>query len=192
MGNQQEHQSLRQRYHHVTEPHIELNDSEAIYLPNGVVSGSVTHLKPADAFVVLTGVVRFNRHRKKKHFETSEIVFFSRKSPLASPLASKRSFDIRLDEHLPPSFNSSTTYPNISYSISLVYRKSTARTHASIPIRVCPSLRIDQPCFSHPYSLVHSKIRSIVPSFKRRSTDLHSPVATSWRSFMSCRILGKS
>jgi hypothetical protein len=143
MGNQQQQQRS------VTHHYIDLDRPEAIYLPNDIVSGSVSNLKNRKSFILLTGIIHFKK-TKKKHLENCEITFFSTKFPLISSSTTKQNFQLHLNEHLPPSFNNLNILPNISYSINLVYEKSKSRIYSSIPIRVCPLVQIDQPLLLTP------------------------------------------
>jgi hypothetical protein len=143
MGNKQQRSAM-------TPGHIELDRSEAIYSPNEIVSGSVLHLKHRKAFVLLTGIIYFEKH-KKKGVENCEIIFFSTKFDLIPSLTTKQNFQLHLNEHLPPSFNNLNISPNISYSINLVYRSSKDRIHFSIPIRICPIIQIDHSSLLTPY-----------------------------------------
>jgi hypothetical protein len=140
MGNKQ-HSDL---------PHqgIELDHPGAIYLPNDTISGSILHLKDTEAYILLIGTVYFTK-RKKKNVEICKIIFFSLKYDIIISPA-KQNFQFHLPERLPPTFNNSCTYPHISYSINLVYKKSNDRIHFSTPIQICPFIKIDQPSLLTP------------------------------------------
>jgi hypothetical protein len=72
---------------------------------------------------MLTGIIHFKK-RKKTHLEKCRIIFFSTESNLLSKANKQENFQLQLDGHLPPSFNDVDTYPNICYSVNLVYKKS--------------------------------------------------------------------
>jgi hypothetical protein len=137
MGNTQKKPSDASRLY------IELDHPGVIYLPNDIISGNVLHVKDIQAYVQLIGVICFNK-RKKKRLETRKILFFSTKFDLISS-PTKQNFQLRLNEYLPPSFNNASIYPHISYSINLIYKKSDDQIQSSIPIHVCPFIKIDQP-----------------------------------------------
>jgi hypothetical protein len=142
MGNQQQQPSVTHHY-------IDLDRPEAIHLPNDIISGRVSNLKNGKSFILLTGIIHFKKP-KKKHLENCKITFFSTKFPLISSCTTKQNFQLRLSEHLPPSFNNLNILPNISYSINLVSEQSKSRIYSSIPICVCPLVQIDQPLLLTP------------------------------------------
>ncbi|CAF0876999.1 unnamed protein product [Adineta ricciae] len=128
---------------------LELNRKDAIYVPNETLTGTVSYLKHAEAFVVLTGVIYFKK-RKKAGLEKCEVTFFTVEYPLKPNHSKSQQFQLQLDDRLPPSFNEPETYPSISYTVRLVYKKAKEQIHSSIPIRVCPHVQIDRPLLLTP------------------------------------------
>jgi len=143
MGN------LQQQCLGVNNNRIEVDRPQAVYLPNEIVSGTISHLKHPNACVLLTGIIYFKK-RKRNGLEKSQIRFFSTESNLVLSSNKKQNFQLQLDNHLPPSFNDIDTYPNISYSINLIDKKSKDHIYTSIPIRVCPRIQIDRPLLLTP------------------------------------------
>jgi hypothetical protein len=143
MGN------LQQQCRGIATNHLELDRPQAIYLPNETVSGTVSYLKHINACVLLTGIINFKK-RKRNRLEKYQIKFFSTEFDLSASSNTKQNFQLSLDNHLPPSFNDINTYPNISYSINLIYKKRQDHIQASIPIRVCPRTTIDRPLLLTP------------------------------------------
>jgi hypothetical protein len=143
MGN------LQQQCRGVVHNRIELDRPHAIYSPNEIVSGTVSYLKHLNTCIVLTGMLYFKK-RKRNGLEKCQIRFCSIEFNLSSSSRIKQNFQIQLDDHLPPSFNDIDTYPNISYSINLIYNKSKDHIQTSIPIRVCPRIPIDRPLLLTP------------------------------------------
>lgn len=143
MGN------LQQQCRGAITDRLELDHPQAVYLPNEIISGNVSHLKNINASVLLTGIIHFKK-RKRNHLEKCQIRFFSTEFNLFISTNKKQRFQLKLDEHLPPSFNDINTYPNITYSINLIYNKSKDSIQASIPIRVCPRVQIDRPLLLTP------------------------------------------
>jgi len=143
MGN------LQQQCRGITNNRLELDRRDPIYLPNEIVSGTVTYIKQTNASVILTGIIHFKK-RKKTGLEKCRIIFFSTELNLLSKANKQENFQLQLDEHLPPSFNDVDTYPNICYSVNLVYKKSNDQIVSSIPIRVCPRVQIDRPLLLTP------------------------------------------
>ena len=141
MGNTQ--------HRNISHPLIELDRSEGIYSPNDVISGEVLHTKRRKGYLLLNGIVYFEKH-KKKQIEMCQIQFFSIKFDLASSSHTKQKFEFRLKDSLPPSFNNPTTFPNIFYSIDLVCKRTKDRIIFSVPIHLCPFIQIDQPLLLKP------------------------------------------
>ncbi|UJR14884.1 hypothetical protein I4U23_001868 [Adineta vaga] len=140
MGNIQQHHRHQ----------IELQHPDAIYLPNDIVCGTITNVIKDDLLIILIGTVRFKKH-KKKQIEYREIIFFSSTFPLNASSSSTQTFQLPLNEHLPPSFNQSNIFPQISYSLNLIYQTSKDRIYSSLPLRICPRLQIDQPSLLTPF-----------------------------------------
>lgn len=126
---------------------IELDRHQSIYLPNETISGHVSYLNATNASLVLNGIISF-RKRKRNGLEKVQITFFTVEHPLTSH--SKQTFQLKLDEHLPPTFNDMNAYPNVTYTISLLSGKSKRQTLVSIPISVCPRTTIDRPLLLTP------------------------------------------
>jgi len=143
MGN------LQQQCRGVPDNRLELDHPQAIYLPNDIISGTVSYLKHTNACVQLTGIIYFKKH-KRNGLEKCQIKFCSIEFNLSSSSHKKQSFQLHLDDHLPPSFNDINTYPNITYSINLIYKKTKDQIHTSIPIRICPRTHIDRPLLLTP------------------------------------------
>ncbi|CAF1125153.1 unnamed protein product [Adineta steineri] len=101
------------------------------------------------SFILLTGIIRFEKH-KQKQIENCKIIFFSSKFSLISSCTTKQNFRFHLNEHLPPSFNNLNIFPNISYSINLVYKKSKEKIYSSVPIYIYPYIQINQPSLLTP------------------------------------------
>lgn len=129
--------------------HLELDRPQATYVPNEIVSGNVLYIKQINACVLLTGMISFKK-RKRNGLERCQKRFFSTEVNLYLSTNKKQNFQLKLDEHLPPSFNDKDTYPNISYTINLIYKKAKDHIQASIPIRVCPRMQIDRPLLLTP------------------------------------------
>ena len=71
MGN------LQQQCRGMTKNLLELDRHEAVYLPNDIISGTVfLYNEKLHASVLLTGIIYFNR-RKRKQCEKYQIKFFS-------------------------------------------------------------------------------------------------------------------
>lgn len=175
MGNKQEHSSEKHHHHHhislrhhhddddtehhhddlehhhngLIHHHLELDRSEHNYLPNEIVSGHVLHTKRRRGYVSLTGTINFEKH-KRSGTQNCQIVFYSARFDLIPSITKRQIFQFQLNEHLPPSFNNLDIIPNISYSVNLIYRKSSDEIYFSIPIRVCPIVKIDQPILLSP------------------------------------------
>ena len=143
MGN------LQQHCRGVADNLIELDSPDQIYLPNETISGKVSHLKHKDASVRLIGTIAYKK-RKRNGLCKCQIPFFSTEFSLVSSSEKKQRFQLHLDEHLPPSFHHRDTYPNITYSIHLLYANTKEQIHASIPISVCPRTQVDRPLLSTP------------------------------------------
>jgi hypothetical protein len=143
MGN------LQQQCRGVAADRLELDRPHGIYLSNEIVTGSVSRLKHLNASILLTGMICFKKH-KRNGLEKCQIKFFSTEFNSFLSTNKKQKFQLQLDDHLPPSFNDINTYPSISYSINLMYKKSKDHIDASIPIRVCPRTQIDQPLLLTP------------------------------------------
>ena len=127
---------------------FELDRPEAIYLPNETISGRVRCSKNTDASLVLIGVIYYKR-RRKTGMEKCQIRFLNSSMPLTSS-KSKESFQLQLDNGLPPSLNDRRVYPRIVYSINLIRAKSPDQVEYSLPIRVCPRAHIDRPLLLTP------------------------------------------
>ncbi|UJR31821.1 hypothetical protein I4U23_019298 [Adineta vaga] len=143
MGN------LQQQCRGIGNTQLELNRHDAIYVPNELITGTVSYLKHTNAFIVLTGIIYFKK-RKKTGVEKCEIKFLAKEFPLNSHLNKIQNFQLQLDDQLPPSFNEPDTYPNVSYTLQLVYKKSKDQIQSSIPIRICPRVQIDRPLLLTP------------------------------------------
>lgn len=143
MGN------LQQQCRGATQTRLELDRPETVYLPNEIITGTVSHLKHSKATIRLIGTITY-RKRKRNGLSKCQSRFFSTEFSIVPSTEKKHSFQLQLDDHLPPSFNHRDTYPNLSYSIQLFYEKTKEQIHASIPIRVCPRTQIDRPLLSTP------------------------------------------
>jgi hypothetical protein len=143
MGN------LQQQCRGITNNRLELDRPNAVYLPNETISGTISYSKHTNASVLLSGAIHFKK-RKKNGLEKCRIIFFTTEFDLFLSSNRKQNFQLHLDEHLPPSFNDIDTYPNVSYSISLIHKKSKDQIYSSIPIRVCPRVQIDRPLLLTP------------------------------------------
>lgn len=148
IGSKHEPNDVQLPHNGLIHHHIELDRSDGIYLPNEIVSGSVMHMKKRRAYVTLTGIVYFEKHRRTG-VENCRITFYSAQFDLIPSLA-KQSFEFQLSEYLPPTFNDLSIIPNITYTVNLIYRKSKDEIFFSIPIRVCPLIQIDQPVLFSP------------------------------------------
>ncbi|CAF1050285.1 unnamed protein product [Adineta ricciae] len=133
-----------QRFHR---HQLELHRSDAIYVPSDIISGTVANIINEDLSIVVVGTVRFKKH-KKKQIEHCEIDFFSSAFPLIP--SSSQTFQIHLTERLPPSFNQSNTFPQISYSLNLVDRASKSRVYSSLPLHIQPRTQIHHPSLLAP------------------------------------------
>ena len=143
MGN------LQRQCRGVDHDRLELDRPEGIYLTNEIISGTVSYIKQANACIQLIGIIYFKK-RKRNGLEKCTITFFSTEFNLISTSKTKQTFQLHLDDHLPPSFNDKDTCPNISYSINLIYKNSKNQIHSSIPIRVSPLVQIDRPLLLTP------------------------------------------
>ncbi|CAF1042680.1 unnamed protein product [Adineta steineri] len=143
MGN------VHQQCRGITNNSLELDRVNAIYEPNEIISGTVSSLKHTNASIVLSGIIYFKK-RKKTHMEKCRIIFFTSEYNLSFKSNKKEKFQIQLAENLPPSFTTIDTYPNISYSVNLIYKKSKDQIQTSIPIRVYPRICIDRPLLLTP------------------------------------------
>lgn len=139
MGN------LQKQCRGIPDNRLELDRPQAIYLPNDTITGTVSYLKHTNVCVQLIGIIYFKK-RKRNGLEKCQIKFFSTEFNLSSSSHKKKqNFQLHLDDQLPPSFNDINTYPNITYSINLIYKKTKDQIHMSIPIRICPRTQIDRP-----------------------------------------------
>ena len=124
---------------------FDLDRPDRTYFTDETISGRVSSENSTRTSIVLIGKAFW----RKSNFRTLE--FYRNEFPLKSSIKTNENFRFRLNENLPPSFHRFGIFPNVFYSINFVDRTSKSRVISSIPIRICPRLRIDRVLSFYPF-----------------------------------------